>query len=325
MKKTQKNEDFFSLTSPRNLWRKKKRREDTQKNKVFLAKDVGIWVFEPTIASSIFFPSLPWISYPWTSELCIYWIDLALGSQWGIIPEGMIPIGLCSGHFTCNLVWLKAQTTRGLAQKRRGAAHYWTPLTPNQQVVGAPWLINSSLCPVWGLWEESAQSSEKLFAVLSPLGASWLACGSSWVLRDSFCQCLRDRASETTTAPLISGFWISSMGSRIRTKDSSKEFNKGKERQKKKNTIKIGVLALCFWNIARKKSRCYSLAHFWRSTKLENTYLDQIIIPQNVFAFFALRMRWNTFFTVLFEHQPNFGQKTSKQNDHFSQLANTGY
>ena len=30
------------------------------------------------------------------------------------------------------------------------------------------------------------------------------------------CQCLRDRASETTTAPLISGFWIPSMGSRIR-------------------------------------------------------------------------------------------------------------
>ena len=30
------------------------------------------------------------------------------------------------------------------------------------------------------------------------------------------CQCLSDRASETTTAPLISGFWIPSMGSRIR-------------------------------------------------------------------------------------------------------------
>ena len=78
--------------------------------------------------------------------------------------------------------------------------------------------------------------------------------------------------------------------------------------------------------IVRKNFRSYSLVQvgIFKRTKLgpDNIpYLDQIITPQNVFL--LLNMCQNTFLTVFFEHQPNFGGKRQKINDNFSQ--NTGY
>ena len=50
-----------------------------------------------------------------------------------------------------------------------------------------------------------------------------------------------------------------------------------------------------------------------------NTYLAQIITPQNGFLLLFF-MCWNTYFIVFFEHLPKFGKKWSK-NDNFSHFA----
>ena len=61
---------------------------------------------------------------------------------------------------------------------------------------------------------------------------------------------------------------------------------------------------------------------FLRSTKLgpdNNTYLDQITTPENVFcAFVALKCAEIPIFTVLFENQPNFGKQWAKQQQRFT-------
>ena len=46
-----------------------------------------------------------------------------------------------------------------------------------------------------------------------------------------------------------------------------------------------------------------------------NPYLAQIITLQHGHCFFLLllKMRWNTYFIVFFEHQPKFGQKRGKK------------
>ena len=57
---------------------------------------------------------------------------------------------------------------------------------------------------------------------------------------------------------------------------------------------------------------------FLRRTKLgpdNNTYLDQMITPQNVFfiAFCGFGNALKYLFTVFFEHQPKFGQKRAQK------------
>ena len=54
-----------------------------------------------------------------------------------------------------------------------------------------------------------------------------------------------------------------------------------------------------------------------------NTYLAQIITPQNAFFLFFLLLKicWNTYFIVFFEQQLKFGKRRGKKNDNFSHFA----
>ena len=114
--------------------------------------------------------------------ISICWIDLALGSQWGIIPERMIPIGLCTGIFWLNI--LGSRAPQPLKSKKGAAALYWTLPTCSRQSVGSsPSLCllawrNLPFAPSEDSWEEIALSSEKLICHPEPVrgSVSWLAC-----------------------------------------------------------------------------------------------------------------------------------------------------
>ena len=59
-----------------------------------------------------------------------------------------------------------------------------------------------------------------------------------------------------------------------------------------------------------------------------NPHLAQIMTLQNglFFLFLLLKMCWNTYFIVFFQHQPKFGQKRGKQKTiTFHILQNTSY
>ena len=95
-----------------------------------------------------------------------------------------------------------------------------------------------------------------------------------------------------------------------------------------KNTIKIGVSAH-LKNCARKFEVLLSGPSwpFLSCSQLgpdNNTYLAQIITPQNGFVllFLAFKMCWNTNCYSVFEHQPKFGKKGAK-NDNFFTFCKT--
>ena len=52
-----------------------------------------------------------------------------------------------------------------------------------------------------------------------------------------------------------------------------------------------------------------------------NTYLAQIITPQNGFLFSCLKNVLKYLFYSIFEHQPKLGKKMGKTNDNFSHFA----
>ena len=101
-----------------------------------------------------------------------------------------------------------------------------------------------------------------------------------------------------------------------------------------KKHYKIGVSALFFWkkNCARKFEVLLSGPSwsFLRCSQLgpdNNTYLAQIITPQNAFFFSFLLLKFAEIpiFIVFFEHQPKFGQKRgNKKTITFHILQNTG-
>ena len=97
-----------------------------------------------------------------------------------------------------------------------------------------------------------------------------------------------------------------------------------------KKHYKIGVSALLYWK--KKCARKFEVLlsgpswPFLSCSQLgpdNNTYLGQIITPQNgfFFKFLLLKMCRNTYFIVLFEHQPKLGKKRGKKNDNFSHFA----
>ena len=95
-----------------------------------------------------------------------------------------------------------------------------------------------------------------------------------------------------------------------------------------KNTIKIGVSALFLKKNCARKFEVLLSGPSWsflRCSQLgpdNNTYLAQIITPQNAFLFFCFYNFAETpIFIVFFEHQPKFGQKRGKKNDNFWQFA----
>ena len=95
-----------------------------------------------------------------------------------------------------------------------------------------------------------------------------------------------------------------------------------------KNTIKIGVSALIKNKKCAQKFAGLLSGPSWPflcCNKLgpdNNPNLAQIITLQNghFFLFLLLKMCWNTYFTVFFEHQPKCGQKKGK-NDNFSHFS----
>ena len=97
-----------------------------------------------------------------------------------------------------------------------------------------------------------------------------------------------------------------------------------------KNTIKIGVSAPFWKNCARKFEVLLSGPSwpFLSCSQLgpdNNTYLAQIITPQNAFfVFFALKCAEIPIFIVFCEHQPKFGKKGAKKTITFHILQNTG-
>ena len=101
-----------------------------------------------------------------------------------------------------------------------------------------------------------------------------------------------------------------------------------------KNTIKIGVSALFFWkkNCARKFEVLLSGPSwsFLRCSQLgpnNNTYLAQIITPQNAFffVFLLLKICWNTYFYSVFWTSTKIWQKRGqKKTITFDILQNTG-
>ena len=97
------------------------------------------------------------------------------------------------------------------------------------------------------------------------------------------------------------------------------------------NTIKQGYSTFLQIKSSAEKIRGYYLVqvgNFLWKAKLgpdNNPYLDQIRTPQNG-LFFALKTCWNTYFTVLFEHQLKFVQKlAAKRTITFHILQNIGY
>ena len=96
-----------------------------------------------------------------------------------------------------------------------------------------------------------------------------------------------------------------------------------------KNTINILGFSTFFWKkIARA---CYYLGPSWPFLSCSqlgpdnNTYLAQIITPQNVFfKFLLLKMCWNTYFIVFLNINQNWAKKGQKTIT-FHILQNTGW